>query len=273
MGSAPRFQPYLDVPPAPFRWRLGLRPLDLADWFVVDEHHQVELDRKQQILRDHHATAFQVLDGVEPEATEVLDAVLDHLGLTEDAIDPALHPLDAAGRLVQEDLVLLVERGDRLVCGGGSVCFPNRWDLASKIGRTMAEIHAPVAGLNDQLEGPVDGFLARLRPERPFWRLGWGILDTDDLYQPVDGTATPRPTDAGPADHHLRVERETLRRFPNTNCVLFTIRTFVCPIDAVQDPSDRSHLADAVEALPHDVAAYKQLDHVGASIAAWLRGC
>ena len=85
--------------------------------------------------------------------------------------------------------MLLVERDGRLVFGGGSVCFPNRWDLRSKLGLSMAGVHAPVAQLNEQLEAPIDSFFDRLTPQRSFWRLGWGILDTPDWYTPLDGTA------------------------------------------------------------------------------------
>ena len=76
-------------------------------------------------------------------------------------------------------------------------------------------------------------FFDRLTPERSFWRLGWGVLDTDDWYTPTDGTAAPRPPAPTPDELFLRVERKTLRRFPSTNVVLFTIRTYVTPIPHV----------------------------------------
>lgn len=273
MASPPRYQPYLDVAPRPFRWRLGLRPLELADWIQIDQHHAADVARKHRLLTEHHDTVFAALDDVEDESAEVLDALVDHLGTLgrSPVVDRGVHPLDAAGRLVQEDLVLLVERNGELVCGAGSVCFPNRWDLTAKVGRTMDEIHAPVSQLNEHLRDPIDKFLARITPDKSYWRLGWGVLDTDELYQPVDGTAAPRPTDAGPADHHLRVERETLRRFPATRCILFTIRTYICPLDAVTAPADLGGLADAIDGLPGDVARYKQIDTAGSEIAGWLR--
>lgn len=275
MPSGPRHQPYLDGAASPFRWRLGLRPLDLDDWLDLDDDYTGSIEQKREVMREHASTAFAVLDDVEAESIEIRDAIAAHLHARGDhrvpPVDTALHPLDAAARLVQEDLVFLVERDGRLVCGGGSVCFPNRWDLASKIGRTMAEIHAPVAQLNDHLEEPIDRFFDRLTPERSYWRLGWGVLDTDELYQPTDGTAPPRPVDPEPAAHHLRVERETLRRMPGTRCVLFTIRTHLCRLDAVPWPSDAAALADAIESMPDDIAEYKQLDRVGSAIAGWLR--
>jgi dimethylamine monooxygenase subunit A len=276
MPSAAPYRPYLA---GPFRWRLGLRPLDLADWFEFGDDADELLAAKADVLAHHHDTAVAHLDGIEPEAAEVFEAIVDHLARwfperdgAVAALPSSLHPLDAAGRLVPEDLALLVERDGRLVFGGGSICFPNRWDLRSKVGRSLAEVHAPVARLNDQLAEPIDRFFERLTPERSFWRLGWGVIDTAELYQPLDGTAPPGPADPAPSDLFLRVERETLRRFPATGCVLFTIRTHLTPLPAVRhEPGEAARLADAVEAFPHDVAEYKQLDELGPAVVAWLR--
>lgn len=262
-----------------FRWRLGIRPLDLANWIEFgsdSEGHDGWLADKARILADHHAIAFATLDDIEPEANEIANAVVDHL--VEHApdrprdIDPSLHPLDGAGRLVPEDLVVMVEREGRLVFGGGSVCFPNRWDLRSKLGRTMAEVHAPVADLNQQLDTNIDQFLARLRPERPFWRLGWGIIDVADGFTPTDDSGPPRPADPDPSEMFVRVERETLRRFPDTNCVLFTIRTYVAPLTSVIAEADSAGpLAAALDAMSPGILEYKDLVTQADEVAALLR--
>jgi hypothetical protein len=210
------------------------------------------------------------------EGQEVADALVDHLRERwperECVLDADLHPLDAAARLVPEDLALLVERDGRLVFGAGSICFPNRWDLRSKIGLPLAAVHAPVAQLNEQLEAPIDKFFARLTPDRSFWRLGWGVLDTADWYTPLDGSAVPRPMAPAAADHFLRVERETIRRFPHTRAVLFTIRTYVTPIQAVAGDAEVSaRLADALASLPPDVQEYKDVATTGEAIVDLLR--
>ena len=221
---------------------------------------------------------FGALDGIEPESQEVADALVDHLRrrwptrFADTMLDAELHPLDAASRLVPEDLVLMVARDGRLVFGGGSVCFPNRWDLASKLGRTMAEVHEPVARLNATLEPEVDRFLDRLGPERSFWRLGWGVIDVPEGYTPADGTGGPRPVDPDVSELFVRVERETLRRFPRTDCVLFTIRTYIAPIASVaDDPESAAALAAAVEAMATDVRGYKDLIDLGEAIVTGFR--
>jgi len=295
----PDYQPYVA---GTFRWRLALRPLDLDDWIQIGHDYDHEMDRKSWVLANHHDTAVAVIPGIEPEAAEVLHSIVDHLvslwpewfevregrvfnhhrgesfAITPEADGSwSEHPLSIAGRLVQEDLALLVERDGRMVFGGGSVCFPNRWDLNSKLGLSMAEVHAPVSRLNEQLEGPIDDFFARLSDERPFWRLGWGVLDTDDLYQPLDGTASvpppiPEVGDPSTPDRlFLRVERETLRRFSRTNCILFTIRTYIRPLRHLADrPEDASRLADALANLPDDVADYKKIAELSSTAQHWL---
>lgn len=273
----------MDVPaptdPSAFRWRLGVRPLDLAEWIELGPDADDAIAAKATLSTEHHRTVFAVLDDIDAESVEVADALVEHLRVRwpdrygDVALDPRLHPLDAAARLVPEDLVVLVERDGRLVFGGGSVCFPNRWDLRSKLGLSMAGVHAPVAQLNEQLEAPIDGFFERLAPERSFWRLGWGILDTPDGYTPVDGTAAPRPVEPAADQLYLRVERETLRRFPITKCVLFTIRTYVAPIPVIAADPDVAHrLADALRGLPDDVRGYKDLRTTADRLIDALRG-
>jgi dimethylamine monooxygenase subunit A len=271
------YLPFLEGPridgPEGFRHRLGLRTLDLDQWFELGADAEQAIADKTRLTEAHPDTVFAVLDDVLAEATEASDAIVAHLRRRwpqrygDAVLDPRLHPLDAAARLVPEDLVLLVERNGGLVFGGGSVCFPNRWDLRSKLGMTMAAVHRPVPLLNEQLEEPIDRFFSRLTPERSYWRLGWNLLDTDDGYTPVDGTAAPRPADPAPADMFLRVERETLRRFPVTGCVLFTIRTHVTPVPVVARRSvNAAGLAAALRAMPADLLEYKSLSGVAASI-------
>lgn len=255
-----------------FRWRLGLRPLDLDDWLELGpdaEGPDGWVAEKPALLAAHRDTVFRVLDGIESECAEVASAIVDHVrrdprGGRRDRgdvhLDPDLHPLDAAARLVAEDLVVMVERDGGLVFGGGSVCFPNRWDLTSKIGLPLADVHRPVPRLNDQLEAAVDHVFDRLTPDRAFWRLGWGILDTAEGYTPVDGTGPTRPAEPTLDGLHVRVERETLRRFPVTGVVLFTIRTYVSPLATVlADPEDRAAIARIVDSMPRDVTEYKDL--------------
>lgn len=296
----PDYQPYVG---GAFRWRLGLRPLEPSDWIEMDDQYDSDIERKSTLMNSHPHTVNAAMPGTRAEGAEVLRAVCDHLAqhfpkrfvrsgdslidtvrkttvdanVDVDAEESTTHPLFVAGRLVQEDLALLVQRDDTSVFGAGSVCFPNRWDLSSKIGLPLEEVHAPVSRLNEQLRDPIDSFFERLTPQRPFWRLGWGVLDTDDPYTPLDGTAAPSRAIPGPGDPSvpdrlfLRVERETLRRFPDTGCILFTIRTYIRPLRHLSArPEDARRLAEALENLPDDVREYKRTSELTQAAVRWL---
>ena len=300
MNTQRDYQPYLA---GAFRWRLALRPLDLANWIEIGDDYDHEMDAKKSVFAKNFSTANAFQPNTEDESAEVLAELIEHLVTTRPdwfaregrdivnhhrherfPVEPnsngewAEHPLVTCARLVQEDFALLVERDGRLIFGGGSVCFPNRWDLNSKLGLTMSEVHAPVDRLNEQLEDPIDSFFQRLSSDKSFWRMGWGVLDTDELYQAVDGTAAKSPAlpifgDPTTGDRlFLRVERETIRRFPKTNCVLFTIRSYVRPLShLVGRPEDAARLAEALGNLPDDVRDYKQTTNLTAPAVHWLQ--
>lgn len=273
----------------PWRLTMGLRPLDPGTWLHVDDRRAVELAEKHRLLRRVPDRVLAVLPGSERGAAPVLDAVLDHLarhhpGLvtarrdgtlreasTGTTVDPrALHPLDAAGRLVQEDLCLMERRGQAWVLTAASVCFPSRWSLAAKIGRDLAAIHDPVPGFAEQLGAGTQATFDRLTVERPVWRSNWTIIDDPRLHQPEPPQGRPI-TDPG-RELWWRVERETMRRFTGTPAALFTIRTTVTTLaDAVSaDPTIAPALLATLPTVPEATVAYKGWGPLLGPLRAWL---
>ena len=160
--------------------------------------------------------------------------------------DSSEHPIVEASRLVQEDLCVLV-REDAWRLRAACVCFPSRWDLATKIGTTLDDIHAPVPGYDSQLSTPTNSFFDRLRPDRSFWRLNWTLLDHPDLHQPNRARVAP----SGELDDwYFRVERQTLRQLQRTNAIVFTIRTYVTSAASLR-VSDSQFVPGALERPRH----------------------
>jgi hypothetical protein len=187
----------------------------------------------------------------------------------EGAVPSDLHPLDAAGRLVQEDLCLMVLRDGAPHLDAASLCFPSYWRLADKLGRPMATVHDPVAHYRHELAAKVDTFLQRLRPERPVWRRNWSIHDDPSYFLP---DPTPPYDGTPPAGLHLRSERQTLRRLRSADVVLFTIRTQQVPLVLLADRPVVAHaMAAAIEHWSPELAAYKGA-HGALAAQAWLAG-
>lgn len=271
---------------------MGLMPLAWADWIEIDDHLVADLAAKQLLLTERHAEAFVALPSAEAPAAELLALLAQHLPRHHPAIfrragaqllntltgtawqvePPSCHPLDLAGRLVQEDFCLLMPEGGTYRLIGASLCSPSRWSLADKIGAKLALIHAPVPGYAESLAAPVDRFFAQLKPGRLVWRLNWTIADHPASFQPVR-LAPPLPITAETAGDRLflRVERQTLHRLPATGAVVFTIRSHIASLAAaIRNDQSAADLAAALRAMPPETQRYKHIAPHAEALLAWL---
>lgn len=265
--TAPAWLDELPLEPGPPWLAMGTRSLDPTAWLLADDDRDRDLARKAALLAERHDEVFAALDLpiVDAAATEVLRLVV---AATGGRAEPHVHPLDAAGRLVQEDLCLLVEHDGVAHLDAASLCFPSYWRLRDKLGRPLAEVHGPVAHYAEELAARVDRFLTRLPADRPVWRRNWSIHD-DPAYFLPDPTP-PQPVDP-PEGLWLRSERQTLRRLEVPGCVLFTIRTQQVPLATLAARPDlAARMADAITAWSPELVAYKG-GHGAVASVPWLR--
>lgn len=292
--------PYVPFSAGPYRVQMGLSVLDLDDWIQIDDRYGIETAEKHDLLASKHGAVFGTLPGTERMGAEVLALLAEHLprrfperfaiegddeilvdrieGRRHDLRDPALHPLDRAGRLVQEDLALMASAGEgepyRLVAA--SLCFPSRWALAEKLGKPLEGIHGPVPFYKENLAAPMDRFFGVMKADRPMARTNWSLHDDPALFQPAahgDRPIDPPITIADIGKRlFLRSERQTLRRLPVTGAILFTIRTYQCPVaEVAAQPALAATLADALASMPAETLAYKGMTHHAPTLIAYLR--
>ena len=163
-----------------------------------------------------------------------------------DTADPATPPLEIGARLVQEDLVLM-RRGDSgWRIAAACLCFPSTWVLREKFGRDMDRIHAPVPGYAEHIGPRLQRIFDNLQVDRPVWRLNWSIYDSPDLYFPRRRPGPRRWLSDGvdaDANCFIRVERQTLRRLPLSDDILFTIKVYVDPLAALGRHEEGPRLA------------------------------
>jgi hypothetical protein len=251
--------PYVPLDARGWRLSMGLRPLDTADWLEFDEHFKEERALKTRLLDDDYDVVVATNPEGDEASRELLEEIRENLRAHHPGVDTMVdggeHPIVAASRLVQEDLCVLV-RDDAWRLRAACVCFPSRWDLASKIGTTLDDIHGPVPGYDAGLSRSTNAFFERLKPDRAFWRLNWTLLDSPTLFQPAN---TGRVPEAGVEDWYFRVERQTLRALPRTKAVVFTIRTYVTSATQLcqRDANFADTLIHAIESAPAPVQEYK----------------
>ena len=276
-----RYFPFDDQP---YRIAMGLMPLKMDDWIEVDSELAADLREKRRLSAVDRQAVFRAEPGSEAGQREVLELLAAHLprrfpktyrlagdrfwiAPIEEWCDLAaaeMAPLELAGRLVQEDLCLMQAAAESYNLTAASVCFPTRWDMPSKIGRPLAQIHQPVPGFAARLARPTDRFFGLIKVEKPVWRANWSLVDDPALHQPGGHfRSTPDPTiTAANAGERLwlRVERQTLRRLPRTGGVLFTIRIYRTPLAEVAGtPARAGAILAAVRTMPAAMQDYKSV--------------
>ena len=264
---------------SPYTISIGVRRLDLANWLDLDSRAEL-LAQKIPLIQSHHREVVAAIAGSEVGAEEVLGVVTTELelhGVVEDSLatseHSSLHPIDRAGRLVGEDLCLMEQRpelGTGYFLTAASVCFPSRWILSEKIGTSLDAIHAPVPGFESIAEA-TNRFFDAITVDRPAQRVNWTLIDDPTLFQSASASRardrTTDPSEIG-ATFHLRVERQTLRRLPDTGGVLFTIGTTVSPLAALSS-DQRRDLASTLAEVGEQTQAYKGWVGVIPSLLTW----
>ena len=306
-----RLGKYMDYPFAEgnYSLALGLVPMAEETWLDIDEHYAAEMREKARRLREEYAAVFCAMPGSEPGQAEVLEMLLEHLAiyypnffritrtgtaLGADGIEPDTRvenlingeawsvgdfsgaPLDLAARLIQEDLCLMSPDGKgTYLLSAGSVCFPLRWELTEKFALPMAAIHHAVPGYDEKLASPSDRYMVGLKAHKPSWRCNWSIVDAPDLYLKQkrfkQGQDSDITADNAGRKLWIRSERQSLRRLPRSGDVLFTIRTYIRPLSALESlPSVARGLSQAVEKLPPQMRGYKNLLPIREALLAYL---
>jgi hypothetical protein len=267
-------------------FRIGLKPLDLANWLEVDDELEFYLAEKERIAEEHGEGIFRAEPGSDASQAETLALIAEHLPRRYPAVysrdgaamgvagrrvvrldDPVKPPLAIAASLVQEDLVLMQRGGDGWHLAAASLCFPSSWSLKAKFGRRLDEIHGPVPGFGPGTRNAA--LMARifdnLAVERPACRLNWSIYEDGALYHGERTSDARAPwTAAMAARAFVRVEYQTLRRLPDSGAILFTIRIHRDPLAAVAAAPDRNRmlagLIASLGSLDKAQLAYKGLD-------------
>ncbi|MGZ3174046.1 MAG: heme-dependent oxidative N-demethylase family protein [Croceibacterium sp.] len=159
--------------------------------------------------------------------------------------------IEGAARSAWEDMCLLARRPDeevyRLV--GAAVAFPTDWHIADKLGHPLIALHTPIHGYAEQLGSPVDQFMSKLKPGRIYGRCNWFVSPTPALRWLAEGSpevqfAHVTPDNAGET-LFIRSERQTLRKLPETEAIVFTIGIYVAPLGSLS----RENIARMAESL------------------------
>ena len=257
-----------------FQLKLGLRPRQESCWlprenlFGSDTERDEQIRQKQHLFAHNHADIFAAFPSASTASAEMLQMVCNHITSHHHApppdIDHTQHPLEAAARLVPEDLLLLAPRRQSNSddpswhLEAAALAFPAHWVLAEKMGHPMQMIHQPVPHYDERLARPVDRFFTAMKIGPISSRMNWSLQIGRSLFTP---RRVSRKTAANKDDFHqlfLRIENQTLRKLPDTGYIVFTIRTHMLPMTLWQDDRDAlQSMADIMQNMSLATKLYK----------------
>jgi len=225
----------------------GIRPLDPADWLIVDEVFGAQMAQREQLIKTRRDQVICLSAQALGAALELLDHVLEALKAKADyqvKSDTVVRPdgvrvriarddpMATLGRLVQEDLCLLEKQGDEHMLTAATLCFPASWTLAQKFMRPLLEIHAPVAGYTSDMARRVQRLFDGIRSAQPLWRANALLYQDAELFAPRRHSEA-RSQDPAKAKY-LRSERQCLVKLPESGAVVFSIHTYVIDLKNIE---------------------------------------
>jgi dimethylamine monooxygenase subunit A len=286
------------------------RTTTVGEWgraiYDVDAHYLGEIAERERIL-EHDPSRCQVLPHMREAAWDVVEHVTrklaqeypsqfalsrdgDHFRWVNRPLEIEqrftrgdddtlpMEPFEWIARQVQEDIELLDQRGENLYLDAGILTFGADWSLDFDLGMSFLEIHGPVPRVHELGVIPrAHKFLLGLQPGPAFRRTNWTLtidrrLDTTTEVYPIWGPdrASLEFREIGPRVH-LRVEVQHFVRLARSNAVMFPIRTYLAPFDAIAAvPIWSARLQSVLATLPQDLVDYKGLTRFRDDCVAWL---
>jgi len=260
--------------------KVGLEPIEESDWLEIDDLFSSEIELKKELYDSHFNEIHQEVNESSESQVELLNLIKTHLkqyhpNHKTTSVTDSL-PLKKASLMVQEDLVLMLPRREEYFLGAASLCAPSNWSLEEKFKSSLIGLHAHVPTYEKKIGSRVNNLFNNLPNERIFQRFNWSIYENSKLFQPanrksqIERSRTITEDNAGDR-LFVRVERQTIRRLPETGAIVFTIRVHVNPLLCLK--KDLSLLIDldlAIENLTTDMKIYKSIDQIEVPLRGWL---
>ena len=221
----------------PYRMRPNMRPLGENEPITYqDKDYDVYISEKKKILAQAYGNNWnpylykKVLEYLQCDTMK--DAILKY----------------------QEDFVVWApDMKDKLSIQMASVCFPSGWDPVSKVNKSFAEIHEPVAD-NEMIIKAADSIAKMITQKGPYIRSVWTIANSPDLNR---HPSVKKPwTNEGLDNMWYRAERQVTVSLGDA--AIFFIRTYVVPLRSV----DVERIRQSIYSMSNDILNYKGLHHV-----------
>ncbi|KAI0326339.1 hypothetical protein GY45DRAFT_1329059 [Cubamyces sp. BRFM 1775] len=279
----------------PYHQTMAHQPMHINHWIEIDKEYKWYLDEKARVIKEHGKKVVDSLPENDEACGELLELLADYLPkryptlfkqhapgsitnlVTGDRFDDVdqckgTGALTIISRLVQDDFLMARERPDgKVYLVGGLIVFPGTYLLSETIDKPLGVLHAPVPDFNQKLLMSVERTLKRFKPNEPFERSSWNIMDDRNLFWHNIASGLP-DKDLRPQDLWLRIDHQTFRKLPRTNAIIFGVRPIMRRIEDLADSPLVPSLMEKVhtESAEH-LLLYKGIAKYGDLLLPYLR--
>ncbi|KAF2426599.1 hypothetical protein EJ08DRAFT_699895 [Tothia fuscella] len=269
LSGIPLPQPYKDFdlnkaksrPYRPFRWAyhqtMSLTKLEPDWWLEVESDYVDRITQRTALYARHGSSVLDALPGSELACKELMEMCLQFycarypMYFLLDQSKMLFHnrilntttnlketpPLIVILNNIPEDFALMLRDPETgtYKFRAGVICSALGWNLGTKIGMELKEIHAPIPDYKEKMQFSMDRYFAKKPTDKAIQRGSWGLEVDKPLYMPPGdphelhrNTQSPTLT---PSQCHLRVDWQTLRRLPLSASIVFNFKALFTPVE------------------------------------------
>lgn len=273
LSGVPLPQPYKDFdianaqprPYRPLRWpyhqTMSLAKMEPDWWLELENTYIDRVKERVDLFNKYGPMVLQQLPGSEFATKELMEMCLQFLCaryprhfrldvdnmifhndiLTTQTCLRTTEPLHVLLHNIPEDFAIMLRDADTGIYSfrAGIICSSLGWNLGSKIGRKLCEIHAPIPDYKEKMQFSMDRYFAKKPTDRPIQRGSWGLEIDQPLFMPPNHPHEKLREVQNPTHTlercHFRVDWQTLRRLPLSGAVVFNFKALFTPVSEFRE--------------------------------------
>ncbi|KAA8576454.1 hypothetical protein EYC84_006573 [Monilinia fructicola] len=153
----------------------------------------------------------------------------------------SMHPLHVLLNNVPEDFAIVLRNDEdgMYYFRAGIICSSLGWNVSTKIGLKLEDIHRPIPDYKEKMSFSMDRFFTKMSTDAPIQRGSWGLEIGAPLFMPAghphEKLREIQKEGLTIEECNLRVDWQTLRRLPLSGGIVFNFKALFTPVVEFRD--------------------------------------
>lgn len=230
-------------------------------WLEVENTYTSRVNERKELFQKYGKMVLDYLPGSELGCKELMEICLQfycarypsyfslsadkkifHNGLLKEDTDiKSMHPLHVLLNNIPEDFAIMLrnENDGMYYFRAGVICSSLGWNVGTKIGLQLKEIHQPIPDYKEKMSFSMDRYFSKMPTNAPIQRGSWGLEVGSPLFMPPgdphEKLRKSQQESLKIEDCNLRVDWQTLRRLPLSGGIVFNFKALFTPIQEFRD--------------------------------------